>query len=466
MATGSVTVLGAIYRVIIAREVGDAGYGQYYFVFTLAGMFVMFAGFGMRQAFTRAVAREPDRVGVLVAAGLCMRLVTGVASLLILYSLLPILNLESDITYWILIYGLICLPYIAIDVCEATFVAREVSYFTAITRVAGSIIKVIAGIWALKAGYGLTGVFSVVVISTSIVAVSDLWILKRYIPGVKRLWPPQRPEVSKLFLQSLPFVSLMITSRLYYRNDVFFLKWLRSDSEVGLYGAAYMPLDFLLMVATSVLTAAYPIVAAMHANEPERVQRAFAKLSRYGLLLTLPFSIILTFLGKPILTLVLGDNFARSADALKILCWATTIEVQVCLAGTFLGAMMMQNTLAKISVVSLLANVALNLLLIPRFGFQGAALSMVISASITWIINMVVMRKALSTSVLWDAISRPLLAAAVGIIVLLPLLQTGLILPIAAFMVAFSTIVLLTKATDGYERKILARLIRRRRVNT
>jgi len=463
VANGSVTVLGAVYRIIIARHVGDAGYGKYYFVYTFAGMFVMLAGFGLRNALTRAIARESDRTEVLVAAGLAMRTITGISALVLMYSLLPFLNLERDVTLWIIIYGLICIPQIAIDVSETTFVGREVTKFTAVTNIAGAVVKIGAGVLALRAGYGLTGVFVVLVFSTVLVAAGDLWVVKHFIPGVKRLWPAERAEVRRLLIESLPFLALMVTSRLYYRNDVFFLKWLTSNREVGWYGAAYMPLDLVMNIANGVLAATYPIACSMYLAGPERVREAYARLSRYGWLAMFPFAIILTFLGKPILTLVLGDSFAKSADALKILCWATTIEVQVCLTGTFMNAMMRQQTIAKVSVVSLLMNIALNLILIPKFGYRGAAFAMLSSASVTWIINMILIRKALAGSVVRDSLLRPILAAAIGGWTLYALRDMGLALPLGAFLIAYAAIAVGTKATDGYERKLIARLFGSRR---
>jgi O-antigen/teichoic acid export membrane protein len=466
IANFSVVSLGAVYRIIIARSVGDSGYGQYYFVQTVGGLFLMLAGFGMRNALTREIARGKDRIGILVAGGMVVRIFTGVATILLMYGLVPFLPLEKNVRVWIYIYGLTCIPQVAIDVSEAAFVGAEVPKFIAITNSVGNVFKVGVGALAINAGYGLTGVFIVLVVSTIIIAIGDLWILKRYVPGVVELWPAERSVAKRLFLDSLPFLSLIVTSTLYYRNDVFFLKWLTNDQQVGWYGAAYMPLDFLMTGANAALLAVYPVVSSLYVQSPERMREVFAKLSRYGWLIMLPFAAILTIMGKPVLILFLGNRFANAAEALKILCWATAIEVQVCLAGTFMNAMLKQNSIVKISVASLIINAGLNLILIPRFGYQGAASSMLISAFLTWIINMKVIRKAFSASVLRDSMARPVLAVGVSTVVLYALRHMGFLLPLAAFTFTYVVIAIATKATDGYERIVFKRLASWRRTAT
>jgi O-antigen/teichoic acid export membrane protein len=68
-----------------------------------------------------------------------------------------------------------------------------------------------------------------------------------------------------------------------------------------------------------------------------------------------------------------GPGFVDAAPCLRVLAWALMLMFVNRFTGTLLTAAGRQGMLVKLCAVVLVANVVLNLLLIPRYGRMGAA---------------------------------------------------------------------------------------------
>jgi O-antigen/teichoic acid export membrane protein len=111
---------------------------------------------------------------------------------------------------------------------------------------------------------------------------------------------------------------------------------------------------------------------------------------RLSLLAALPVAVFLIVLGQPILSLVFGEAYGVGGTALGILCAG-----QLANAATGSLTLILNMTGHERDTVmglgsAAIVNVILNLLLIPRFGIEGAAAATAISVA-AW--NALLLRK-------------------------------------------------------------------------
>lgn len=187
-----------------------------------------------------------------------------------------------------------------------------------------------------------------------------------------------RQFAKQLFIATFPFALLTIFS-VYNRVDTLLLPHLRNFEETGYYSAAYKFWDVLAFVPTVVGISLYPYFAeSMSLGLKDRVRTGLETYTRYMIAVGLPMAVG-AYLLAPRLTLAFyGKSFMPAAPALWLLVLAVAILFIYSPANSLVISQ--QTKLAtKITGFTLLTNIVLNLILIPKFGFVAAAAVTVLS---------------------------------------------------------------------------------------
>ena len=109
---------------------------------------------------------------------------------------------------------------------------------------------------------------------------------------------------------------------MYYRIDSVLIFEIKGAHEAGIYGAAYRFLDPIQFVPVSVLAAVFPVMAAVHDQDPERVRRLVQRAGDYLLIAAAGVLGGTVALSAPIVDLLLGPEYEASATVLPILMFA------------------------------------------------------------------------------------------------------------------------------------------------
>src|SRR5207248_5914617 len=106
------------------------------------------------------------------------------------------------------------------------------------------------------------------------------------------------------------------------------------------------------------------------------------KTIRLHLAFTIGVATFFTFEARPIVTLVLGRAYADAAPGLALLMWALPSAYLADTMLHLLAAIRRQRLGARAAMATAIFNVALNLVLIPRFSFVGAAVATALSEAL------------------------------------------------------------------------------------
>ena len=157
----------------------------------------------------------------------------------------------------------------------------------------------------------------------------------------------------------------------------------RPQSEVALYGAASRLVFFVatpFIIASQVVP---PIIAELHARgEKEHLERSLREVAT---LAGIPASMVLIaflFFGGPIMGFVYGSFYSQGAVVLAILSTARLYAVVTGNSGALLMMTGHQRTMMTITAVSAAVAIALELLLVQRFGMVGVAVGTLIAQTL------------------------------------------------------------------------------------
>jgi O-antigen/teichoic acid export membrane protein len=191
------------------------------------------------------------------------------------------------------------------------------------------------------------------------------------------------------------FTSLSII--LFTQTDLWIIGMYSSTESVGIYGAATKLVNLIILPLGIFSAIIPPLIASLHTSgdliELTKVVRAS---SRWILSASMPVILMLIFEGNLILKYVFGTGFTAGYTALLILSAGQIINASTGLVGYLLQMTGGHRVLMKINIFWGILNVLLNIVLVPRLGIFGAALSTAFSLAMANITAVIAVRRRLS----------------------------------------------------------------------
>jgi O-antigen/teichoic acid export membrane protein len=177
--------------------------------------------------------------------------------------------------------------------------------------------------------------------------------------------------IKSLFKKSLPLAATLFLNLLYVRADVLLLSILRPTVEVGIYTLAYKFFEFPLNLSFFIMGSLYPIFLKSQRENKKKFQRQIQKSSLVIFLFSF-FISLFSFIAAPLISLV-KPEFSPSILPFRILSFSYPIFF---LSNLFLWVIITKNKEKVLPFVygsSLVLNVFLNLIFIPRYGYNASA---------------------------------------------------------------------------------------------
>ena len=145
---------------------------------------------------------------------------------------------------------------------------------------------------------------------------------------------------------------------------------------MGLYGVAYSFINFVVVAPSLILTSVMPLMATASGERFERLVRR----TEHSLAVLGAAAVMVTVLFAPqAIDILSGHRFLDATTALRLLglsCYFSFLNTALGFAAV---ACNRHHRMVVVSAVGLVLNVALNIVLIPRMGINGSALSTLIS---------------------------------------------------------------------------------------
>lgn len=453
MARGATFALALANAVILARALGADRLGAYAYAMGIAGLFGLLPNFGLSTIVTRTIAREPAAArGVLKAAQRAQVALAGAVFVAIIAFAAVLPEQPVPLAYVALAAGQLAIgslswPFLAVLGGHARY--DRLAAAELITAAAGSLLLVLAalsrrGVVAFL--WAHVGAACVAVLAARRVAISLL-------PGGTR--PAIRQAA--LLREAAPLGATAAVSSLYTRLDVLILGQMASTRVIGLYSAAYKPINVAVSFGNTLAGTLLPLMA----REPQSgAPVAFGRAVR-GLGIAGPaLALALSGLGGPLLHVAFGAEFAAAAPVLTLLAWSMTANWLYAPLGVALQARGRERGWLACLCGGLVVNLAGNLWAIPRWGAAGAAGATLVSEMMLLSLAVLLLHRQLGIR----AGLRPVLAAlgatAAGGAALTVLWSAGPVAATAAALAVYGGLAALWRLVTGEDVALVAGWVR------
>jgi O-antigen/teichoic acid export membrane protein len=209
----------------------------------------------------------------------------------------------------------------------------------------------------------------------------------------RHIWWPHitarvpRSAVVSLLRLAFAMGAINVILLLNYRVEIWILERVQGPAEVGIYRAATTVAEVLWIVTTALATAAWPSI--LHEREDRAVSMVI-RSSLKGLLFAGIGAVALAVLTPTVLPLAFGEKYRDSVGALWWLLPGVLLYGPVAMLSVYISVRRRHPRLALIGpVLSIVVTIGLALLLIDRYGAEGAAAAAsagyIVSALVNWI---------------------------------------------------------------------------------
>lgn len=272
----------------------------------------------------------------------------------------------------------------------------------------------------------------------------------------------------ELFFYSVPLVLARFMNVTITRSNTILVGFFKDSTSTGLFGAAIMLSPFVSLSLISFGKIFAPVISELwEKGEVDHLKETFKTVSKWILSLGYPvFLIIMLF--SPGLLLVFGSDFVGAAATLRLLAIGQMVNAAVGPAGYMLS-MTGRQKLNMVNSIGLAAlNIALNVLLIPRYGIAGAALATTIALSLLNIARVIEVKIIYGFTPFRRDLYKPILSGTVALVIFYFLklflgwedvLHTLVLC--AAFLIVY--VMLLYVFGLSEEKQVLLEILRRRK---
>lgn len=388
---------GLIERVILTRFLSQANYGEVNLGITILMLGVTVATFGFYQGVPRYMSRfdtEEDVrgawfTGLIVGLGIAVVLA---GTVLLARGFVFSILFENPDSNRLLVVFVLAIPLLVgqrlgiggIRGMEQTLYR---TYTKDLLYPVGRILLLGLLLWL---GFGLLAAGLAYLLAIATTFVVSVYLLNRLLS----LRGPVQFHWSEMTRFSAPLMLSTIIVSLLLRTDTLMIGFFQPSTEVGLYTAAYPLAQALSIIISSFGFLYLPLASRLDAiDSHDELDQIYTLTTKWIYIVTFPGFLVFVAFPGDVLTIFFGDQYAAAAGAFTVLAFGFFTNAAAGRCRETISALGYPNYNLVINAIAFTINFVLNLLLIPRYSFFGAAVASVTAYLITNTLAIAVLKR-------------------------------------------------------------------------
>jgi O-antigen/teichoic acid export membrane protein len=373
--------LGFFSMAYMARYLGAANYGIISFALAFTAIFAILADIGLSYLMMREVARDKSLASKYILNISVMKIVLVTVTFGLIALTVNLMGYPQQTINVVYVIGLYVIFNSFNGMFYSIFQAHERMEYLSIAQVLNAALILAGIILAIKHNYSIAGFGWIYFLATAATLVYSLVITRWKFPD-SLLWPPRKTDwdwgfCKQIIKQAWPFALTSVFATIYYYISTVMLSKMEGDEAVGWYNAAFRLMLLPLFVPTVFNTAIFPVMAQFSISSKASLEFTYQRYFKYMLLLGIPIGVGTTLVSDQFIVLIFGKGYEPAVITLQILIWSVVFIFMGSVFGRLIESLNKQVIATIYCGIGAALNVVLNLLLIPRYSYTGAAASMV-----------------------------------------------------------------------------------------
>lgn len=375
-------ILSLIVGIFIAKFLGPHDFGDLSFAVAFTAIIAAVGTLGLDSFIIREILHQPAKRDEVMGTAFWMRI--GVSIFLVPASVLIYLFFRSladqqgaELTL-VITFCASALFFKAFNIIDSYFQSQVRSKFVVqvqnICLIISSLIKISFVLLKLPLVY-----FAFALVLDGLMLSVGLVIIYHRENLQIKAWVFNTSRAKSLLSQSWPLILSAVMVTLYMQIDILMLKYFAGSTEAGIYSAAARISEAWYFIPVAIVTSVFPAIIHARKTDIARYQKRLQNLYDLLVAISLPVALIVSLGADTFIRLVYGEQFDGAGVMLSIHIWSGIFVFLGSASGQYLLAEGFTMISFYRTAIGAIANILLNLWLIPMYGGLGASAATLIA---------------------------------------------------------------------------------------
>ena len=371
------SICGFIWTILIARYLGVSEYGILGFAISLTGMLSITLDLGVGTHIIRHISTDYDSAPKYLGNAIPLKALFSIGTIILTLIILILMKSDELTIIITLLFTIEMIIKAFMGILNGAFQAFEQGKYQGIGN---TILNTILLVFILIAIFGDLGIFG---ITFSYIIANFIALIYTYLAFTKNIVKPKFEFdfefCKKITILSIPFAISAFLYAIYYSIDVVMLTSMVGSYASGIYNATYKLISVLTLFYGVYTAVIFPVMSKFFENDKRLLVISYEKSLKYLMLIIIPLAVATMFYSGDIIQLIYGNEYQDASSVLSILIWTVCLLFISGAGNTLLNASHKEVTVTKIYLLAAIFNIVLNFLLIPKYSYNGAAITTVLS---------------------------------------------------------------------------------------
>ena len=307
------SLISLVIGLITARYLGPSNYGVISYVSSVVAFALPIMQLGLNQTLVKEFVKSPEREGEILGTALFINILSSFFCMAGSISFITIANAGEKETIIVCVLYSLTLLFQATEMTQYWFQSKLLSKYSSLASLGAYVVVAIYKIFLLVTQksiiwFALSNVLDYFLISIILIII--------YIKlGNQKLTISLRvgrEMLSRSKYYIIPSLMVMI----FQHTDRIMLKLMMNETETGLYSAAITCIGISGFVFAAVIDSARPTILEVKDKNSELYEKRVTQLYSIITFMSLSQSIVMTVLAKPLVYLLFGNEYLKSAGIL------------------------------------------------------------------------------------------------------------------------------------------------------
>lgn len=378
------SLLGLVVSMLTARYLGPASFGTINYAASLVSFFSPIALLGLNEILVQEFVHNPESAGQTLGSAIGMSLCSAMLSILGITAFAYITEQGTTETFIVCVLYSTILIFQAVELTQYWFQAKLMSKYTSIISLIAYIAFSAYRIFLLATQKNIFWFAVANAFDACLIAIALVILFKR---KSEQALSFSFKCCKQLFSKAKYYIIANLMVVIFAETDKIMLKMMIGEEATGLYSVAVSCVNMTAFVFSAIITSAKPVIIESHLSSCEKFELNMTRLYSVIIFMSLMQSAALTLLAKPIVGILYGADYMEAVSALCIVAWYTSFSYIGGIRNIWILVEEKQKYILPINAFGATVNVALNSVMIPVLGINGAAIATLITQIFTNVVT-------------------------------------------------------------------------------
>lgn len=377
------SLINLVIGIITARYLGPSNYGVINYVASVVAFALPIMQLGLNQTLVKEFVKSPNKEGEILGTALTINIISSIFCMVGSVAFVSIANAGEKETIIVCILYSLTLLFQATEMTQYWFQSKLLSKYPSIASLVAYVVVAVYKVFLLITKKGIVWFAFSNVIDYFLISVILIIIYKKVGNQSLRF---DKSIAKEILSRSKYYIIPSLMVRIFQHTDRIMIKFMCGEAETGLYSAAITCIGISSFVFAAIIDTGRPVILEAKEKSHEQYERKVTQLYSIITCMSLMQSVLMAILAKPIVMLLYGSEYSRSAVILAVAVWYVTFSYYGSVRNIWILAEGKQRYLTWINLSGAIANVVLNFFLIHVWGAIGAAVASLVTQFFTNVI--------------------------------------------------------------------------------